>query len=196
MSEAKPTEQGTERDDDLRIGDHTFRSRLLVGTGKYRDVAETKLALEASGAQIVTVALRRVDLKDRGAGSMMGLLTGADGGEPGFMLLPNTAGCYSVEDAVRTCRLARELGLSDLVKLEVIGDEKTLFPDNGKTIEAAEILLAEGITVLPYCTDDPIVCKRLEEIEDPRPVQHELRLFGADSREGDAHLVSHLEPSV
>ncbi|MBW2457626.1 MAG: thiazole synthase [Deltaproteobacteria bacterium] len=163
MSETKSGAAGAEQDDVLRIGDLTFRSRLFVGTGKYRDVAETKQALEVSGAEVVTVALRRVDLKDQSQGSMMGLLTGADGDEPPFTLLPNTAGCFTVEDAVRTCRLARELGLGDLVKLEVIGDEKTLFPDNGKTIEAAKILLAEGMTVLPYCTDDPIVCKQLEE---------------------------------
>jgi len=150
-------------DDSLRIGDHSFRSRLFVGTGKYKDVDETRRALEASGAEVVTVALRRVDLNDRGAGSMMSLLTEKRDGQPPFMLLPNTAGCYTVDDALRTCRLGRELGLSDMVKLEVIGDEKTLFPDNAKTIEAAKILVKEGFTVLPYCTDDPIVCKQLEE---------------------------------
>jgi thiazole synthase len=145
--------------DALTIGRYTFTSRLFVGTGKYKDVDETRRALEASGAEVVTVALRRVNLKERGEGSMMSLLTAGR-----FTILPNTAGCYTVEDAVRTCRLARELGLSDLVKLEVIGDERTLFPDNEATLSAAKILIKEGFTVLPYCTDDPIVCKKLEEL--------------------------------
>ncbi|HTN85510.1 MAG TPA: thiazole synthase [Sorangium sp.] len=145
--------------DALTIGRHTFTSRLFVGTGKYKDLDETRRALEASGAEVVTVALRRVNLKERGEGSMMSLLQ-----QGRFMILPNTAGCYTVEDAVRTCRLARELGLSDLVKLEVIGDERTLFPDNEATLEAARILVKEGFTVLPYCMDDPIVCRKLEDI--------------------------------
>jgi thiazole synthase len=130
-----------------------------VGTGKYKDLDETRRALEASGAQVVTVALRRVNLKERGEGSMMSLLQ-----QGRVTILPNTAGCYTVEDAVRTCRLARELGLSELVKLEVIGDERTLFPDNEATLEAARILVKEGFTVLPYCMDDPIVCRKLEDI--------------------------------
>jgi thiazole synthase len=154
-------------DDLLRIGPHTFRSRLFVGTGKYQDVDETRRALEASGAEVVTVALRRVNLKERGEGSMMSLLTEKREGRPRWSLLPNTAGCFSVDDAVRTCRLARELSLGELVKLEVIGDPKTLFPDNQKTLEAAKILLDEGFTVLPYCSDDPIVCKQLEELGCP-----------------------------
>ena len=155
-------------DDVLRIGAHSFQSRLFIGTGKYADVAETQAALEASGAEVVTVALRRVDLKARGEGSMMALLTAKrPDGSPRWQLLPTTAGCYTVDDAVRTCRLARELGLSDLVKLEVIGDEKTLFPDNAKTVEAAKILVDEGFTVLPYCSDDPVVCKQLEAIGCP-----------------------------
>ncbi|MGK3984007.1 thiazole synthase [Sorangium sp. So ce136] len=145
--------------DALTIGRHTFTSRLFVGTGKYKDLDETRRALEASGAEVVTVALRRVNLKERGEGSMMSLLQ-----QGRFTILPNTAGCYTVEDAVRTCRLARELGLSDLVKLEVIGDERTLFPDNEATLEAARILVKEGFTVLPYCMDDPIVCRKLEDI--------------------------------
>jgi thiazole synthase len=151
-------------DDSLRLGEHRFTSRLFVGTGKYADVEQTRLALEASGAEVVTVALRRVDLKARGEGSMMGLLMAERDGKPRYTLLPNTAGCYTVDDAVRTCRLARELGLSDLVKLEVIGDEHTLFPDNAKTLEAAAILVEEGFTVLPYCSDDPVVCKQLEAL--------------------------------
>lgn len=145
--------------DVLKIGKYTFNSRLFVGTGKYKDLDETRRALEASGADVVTVALRRVNLKDRGEGSMMSLLK-----EGRYTILPNTAGCYTVEDAVRTCRLARELGLSDLVKLEIIGDERTLFPDNEATLEAAKILIKEGFTVLPYCLDDPIVCRKLEDI--------------------------------
>jgi thiazole synthase len=155
-------------DDPLRIGPHTFRSRLFVGTGKYRDAAETRAALVASGAEVVTVALRRVDPSARAEGSLMGLLTERDAaGRPRWTLLPNTAGCYTVEDAVRTCRLARELSLSDMVKLEVIGDERTLFPDNARTIEAAKILVREGFTVLPYCTDDPVVCRQLEDLGCP-----------------------------
>jgi thiazole synthase len=146
-------------EDLLTLGSHTFRSRLFVGTGKYKDVEQTRAALEASGAEVVTVALRRIDLKQRGEGSMMSLLSSGK-----YTILPNTAGCYTVDEAVRTCRLARELGLSDLVKLEVIGDQETLFPDNIGTLEAAKILVKEGFTVLPYCTDDPIVCKKLEEL--------------------------------
>jgi len=146
-------------DDVLAIGKHSFRSRLIVGTGKYKDVDETARAIAASGAELVTVALRRVNLQERGEGSMMSLLTGGK-----FKLLPNTAGCATADEAVRTCRLARELGLSDLVKLEVIGDNQTLFPDNEQTLAAAKVLVAEGFTVLPYCIDDPIVCRKLEDM--------------------------------
>ena len=148
-------------DDVLRIGPHSFRSRLFLGTGKYKDVAETRAALAASGAEVITVALRRVNLNDRGEGSLMALLTDAS---LGIKLLPNTAGCYTADDAVRTCRLARELGLSDMVKLEVIGDQRTLFPDNEETLVAAKTLVKEGFVVLPYCIDDPIVCRKLEDI--------------------------------
>ncbi len=156
--------------DVLRIGSYEFRSRLFVGTGKYKDVDETRRALDASGAEVITVALRRVNLTERSGGSLMGLLTEkAPDGKPRFVILPNTAGCYTVEEAVRTCRLARELelfpeGQSPLVKLEVIGDAKTLFPDNEATLEAAKILVKEGFTVLPYCIDDPIICRKLEEV--------------------------------
>ena len=143
----------------LKIGPYEFCSRLFVGTGKYRDVAQTEAALVASGAEVVTVALRRVDLKERGAGSMMSLMTSKR-----WTILPNTAGCYTAEEAVRTLRLARELGVADLVKLEVIGDARTLYPDNEQTLEAAKILVREGFTVLPYCLDDPILCKKLEDI--------------------------------
>ena len=146
-------------EDVLVVGKHAFRSRLIVGTGKYKDVEETARAVSASGADLVTVALRRVNLQERGEGSMMSLLTAGK-----FKLLPNTAGCATAEEAGRTGRLARELGLSDLVKLEVIGDPKTLFPDNEQTLAAAKTLVAEGFTVLPYCIDDPIVCRKLEDM--------------------------------
>jgi thiazole synthase len=146
-------------EDVLKIGDHEFHSRLFIGTGKYKDVAETRAALEASGAEVVTVALRRVDLKDRSEGSMMELVLSKK-----WMILPNTAGCFTADDAVRTLRLARELGIADIVKLEVIGDKDNLYPDNEQTLEAAKILVKEGFTVLPYCIDDPIVCRKLEDI--------------------------------
>ena len=146
-------------DDKLKIGDFEFSSRLFVGTGKYKDVDETRAALEASGAEVVTVALRRVDLNDRGQGSMMDLVLSKR-----WTILPNTAGCFTADDAVRTLRLARELGIADIVKLEVLGDPKNLYPDNEQTLEAAKTLVKEGFTVLPYCIDDPIVCRKLEEI--------------------------------
>jgi thiazole synthase len=146
-------------EDKLILGSHRFASRLIVGTGKYQSVEQTRQAIDASGAEVVTVALRRVDLKDRSSGSLMSLLL-----EKRWTLLPNTAGCYSADEAVRTLRLARELGIADLVKLEVIGDPKTLYPDNEQTLEAAKLLVKEGFTVLPYCIDDPIVCKKLEDI--------------------------------
>ncbi len=145
--------------DALKIGGHSFDSRLFVGTGKYKDVDETRAALEASGAEVVTVALRRVDLKDRSSGSLMELVLSKR-----WTILPNTAGCYTADEAVRTLRLARELGIADVVKLEVIGDPKTLYPDNEQTLEAAKTLVKEGFTVLPYCIDDPIVCRKLEDI--------------------------------
>jgi thiazole synthase len=146
-------------EDALVIAGRSFASRLIVGTGKYKDVAETEAAIDASGAEIVTVALRRVDLNDRSGGSLMSLLQRKQ-----WTLLPNTAGCYTADEAVRTLRLARELGIASLVKLEVIGDPKTLYPDNEATLDAAKILVKEGFTVLPYCIDDPIVCRKLEDI--------------------------------
>ena len=145
-------------DDALVIAGRRFTSRLIVGTGKYKDTAETERAIDASGAEIVTVALRRVDLTDKSSGSLMTLL-----GKKKWTLLPNTAGCYTADDAVRTLRLARELGIADIVKLEVIGDPKTLYPDNEQTLAAAKTLVREGFTVLPYCIDDPILCKKLED---------------------------------
>ena len=149
--------------DALVIGGRSFGSRLIVGTGKYKDVEETERAIDASGAEIVTVALRRVDLADRSGGSLMSLLTRKQGR---WTLLPNTAGCYTADEAVRTLRLARELGIfpsPPIVKLEVIGDPKTLYPDNEQTLEAAKILVKEGFVVLPYCIDDPIICRKLED---------------------------------
>jgi thiazole synthase len=146
-------------DDVLQIGKHTFGSRLFVGTGKYRDLDETRAALEASGAEVVTVAVRRVDLSKPNDQSMLEYLR-----EKRYTLLPNTAGCYSADDAVRTCRLAREAGMTDFVKLEVLGDPKTLFPDVEQTLTAARILVKEGFTVLPYTNDDPITCRKLEDL--------------------------------
>jgi thiazole synthase len=140
------------------LAGRSFRSRLIVGTGKYVDLDETRAAVAASGAEMVTVALRRVDLGRKGPS----LLDAID--RQRYVLLPNTAGCYTVDEAVRTCHLARELGIADVVKLEVIGDERTLFPDNAATVEAARVLLRDGFTVLPYCSDDLVTCKRLAEL--------------------------------
>jgi thiazole synthase len=143
----------------LTIAGRTYRSRLLVGTGKYRDFEETARALNESGAEIVTVAIRRISL-ERGQGKS--LLDHIDLTK--HTLLPNTAGCYTVPDAVLTARLAREALGTGLVKLEVIGDPRTLFPDNRGLLEAAEILVKDGFTVLPYCMDDPVLCRQLEEL--------------------------------
>ena len=158
--------------DPLVIAGRSFQSRLIVGTGKYANVELTERAIDAAGAEIVTVALRRVDLKDRSGGSLMSLLTRrARLNEPHvpddllkWTILPNTAGCYTADEAVRTLRLARELGIAEIVKLEVIGDKDTLYPDNEQTLEAAKILVKEGFVVLPYCIDDPIVCRKLEDL--------------------------------
>ncbi len=143
--------------DTWTLAGRTLTSRLIVGTGKYKDADETKDCLAATGAEIVTVALRRVDLKAKD-----NLLTWVD--RDRYILLPNTAGCYTADEAVRTLRLARELGIADIVKLEVIGDSKTLLPDNEETLKAARVLIDEGFTVLPYCSDDPIVCRKLEDL--------------------------------
>src|ERR1700722_943948 len=152
--------------DPLLIAGRSFESRLIVGTGKYKNAEETERAIDASGAQIVTVAVRRVDLGDRSAGSLISLLAKNKG-----IVLPNTAGGFTADDAVRTLRLARELGLGGegdgqgpMAKLEVIGDPKTLYPDNEQTLEAAKVLVKEGFVVMPYCIDDPIVCKKLEDL--------------------------------
>jgi thiazole synthase len=136
-----------------------YQSRLIVGTGKYKDFAENKRAVEASGAEIVTVAVRRVNITDPSKENLLDYIDPKK-----YTILPNTAGCYTADDAVRTCRLARAAGIGNLVKLEVIGDEKTLFPDIPATLEAAKILIKEGFIVLPYVLDDPITCKKLEEI--------------------------------
>ncbi len=148
-----------EAGDLLVVGGITFRSRLIVGTGKYRDFSETKKAVEASGADVVTVAVRRVNILDRGQENLLDYLDPKQ-----YKILPNTAGCYTADDAVRTARLARTAGISDMVKLEVIGDPKTLFPDTAALIQAAQILVKEGFIVLPYTNDDPVVAKRLEDV--------------------------------
>ncbi len=140
----------------LVIGDIEFSSRLWVGTGKYKDFEETALAVEASGTDVVTVAVRRVNITDRSSENLLDFLD-----LKRVKILPNTAGCYNVKDALRYSRLAREAGISDLIKLEVIGDEKTLFPDVLGLLEATETLAKEGFIVLPYTNDDPIMAQRL-----------------------------------
>lgn len=142
----------------LEIAGVSFRSRLIVGTGKYASFQQTAEALARSGAEIVTVAIRRVNITDP---SKENLLDFVD--PKRYRILPNTAGCYTAEEAIRTARLAREAGGWDWVKLEVIGDAKTLFPDNGALLDAARVLVKEGFVVLPYTNDDPIVAKKLEE---------------------------------
>lgn len=146
----------------LTIAGRTFRSRLWVGTGKYKDFLETQQAVEASGAEVVTVAVRRVNVTDRNSENLLDYLDPKT-----YTILPNTAGCYTVDDAVRYARLARAAGVSDLVKLEVIGDERTLFPDTAGLIEAAKILVKEGFVVLPYTNDDPVVAQKLVDIGCP-----------------------------
>ncbi|MBI3187303.1 MAG: thiazole synthase [Gammaproteobacteria bacterium] len=147
--------------DPLIIAGKAYHSRLLTGTGKYKNTEETRLATEASGAEIITVAIRRTNIgQTPGEPNLLDILPPNK-----YTLLPNTAGCYNVDDAVRTCRLARELlDGHDLVKLEVLGDEKTLFPDVTATLEAARILVKDGFKVMVYTNDDPIIAKRLEEI--------------------------------
>jgi thiazole synthase len=146
----------------LRIGDFTFKSRLIVGTGKYPSTKIMAEAIEASGAELVTVAIRRIDLADRGEGSVLGSLN-----RDRITLLPNTAGCYTARDAILTANLAREALGTSLIKLEVIGDERTLFPDNRALIEAASLLVRDGFTVLPYTNDDPVACKALVDVGCP-----------------------------
>ncbi len=147
--------------DPLVIAGREYHSRLLVGTGKYKDLDETRRAIEASGAEIVTVAIRRTNIgQNPDEPNLLDVLP-----PDRYTILPNTAGCYTAEDAVRTCRLARELlDGHALVKLEVLGDEKTLYPDVVQTLKAAEALVADGFQVMVYTSDDPIIAKRLEEI--------------------------------
>ena len=147
----------TSKDDSWEVAGRRFRSRLIIGTGKYKDYAENAAALEASGAEIVTVALRRVNLMDAGQPKLVDFIDPKK-----VTYLPNTAGCHTGEEAVRTLRLAREAGGWNLVKLEVLSDEKTLYPDMIETLRAAEILIKDGFQVMVYCTDDPLMAKRLE----------------------------------
>jgi len=142
--------------DVLRIADREFRSRLFVGTGKYRSFPEMARCHEASGAEVVTVAVRRVNLTDRSKESLLDYIDRSK-----LLVLPNTAACYTADDAIRTARLAREVGLSNWVKLEVIGDEKTLFPDNEGLLEATRVLAKEGFVVLPYTNDDLVNARKL-----------------------------------
>ena len=142
----------------LIIAGKEYRSRLIVGSGKYASFAQTREALDASGAEMITVAVRRVNISDRTKESLLDYIDASK-----YFLLPNTAGCYSADEAVRTARLGREAGLSNWVKLEVIGDERTLFPDNAQLIEATRTLVKEGFVVLPYTSDDPVVCRKLED---------------------------------
>jgi len=144
--------------DSLTIAGKTFSSRLIVGTGKYSSPSVMIKAHEASGAEMITVAVRRVNVTDRTKESLLDYI------DPDrYFLLPNTAGCYTADEAIRTARLAREVGLSNWVKLEVIGDDKTLFPDNEALLEATRVLAREGFVVLPYTNDDPVVCRKLEQ---------------------------------
>ena len=144
--------------DELVIAGRAFRSRLIVGTGKYRSLQEMTRAHAASGADMVTVAVRRVNLADRTKESLLDYID-----RDKLFILPNTAGCYSADEAVRTARLGREVGLSEWVKLEVIGDEQTLFPDTEELVRATKTLVKEGFVVLPYTNDDPVLARRLED---------------------------------
>jgi thiazole synthase len=143
--------------DSWSLGKHTFTSRLLVGTGKYSDFSVMQRALAASGAELVTVAVRRLDLSKKGVESLLGWIPKQ------MTLLPNTAACFTAEEAIRTARLGRELEMGDLVKLEVIGDKRTLFPDVDGLVQAAKVLVKEGFTVLPYTNDDPVTARKLED---------------------------------
>ena len=146
-------------EDLFKLAESSYKSRLIVGTGKYKDFRETQKAIEASGAEIVTVAVRRVNITDPNKDNLLDYINPKK-----YTILPNTAGCYTADEAVRTCRLAREAGVGKMVKLEVIGDERTLFPDIPATLEAARILIKEGFVVLPYVNDDPVTAKKLQEM--------------------------------
>jgi thiazole synthase len=145
--------------DTWQVAGRTFNSRLIIGTGKYKDFAQNRNAAEASGAEIVTVAVRRVNVMDRNQPVLMDFMDPKK-----YTYLPNTAGCYTADDAIRTLRLAREAGGWNLVKLEVLGDQKTLYPNMVETLRATEILVKENFDVMVYCSDDPIIAKRLEEM--------------------------------
>lgn len=147
------------QDEVLKIGKHEFTSRLIVGTGKYPNLDVMREAHAASGTQLVTVAIRRIHLDDPSGKTLLDYLD-----RDRYKILPNTAGCYSAKEAIVTAQLAREALQTDLIKLEVIGDAETLYPDTRETIAAAEALIADGFTVLPYVVDDPIACRRLEDI--------------------------------
>jgi len=151
--------EARDAEDSWEVAGRRFRSRLIVGTGKYKSYDENRRALEASGAEIVTVAVRRVNLTDRSKEMLVDHIDPKK-----YVFLPNTAGCFTGEDAVRTLRLAREAGGWELVKLEVLGDPKTLYPNMVETLRAAELLIREGFQVMVYCSDDPIMAKRLEEL--------------------------------
>src|SRR3954470_14491535 len=144
--------------DTLFIAGREFTSRLLIGTGKYPSHQIMQAAHDASGAEVVTVAVRRVNISDRSKESLLDYIDSRK-----YFLLPNTAACYTADEAIRTARLGREVGLSHWVKLEVIGDEKTLFPDNEALLEATRVLVKEGFVVLPYTNDDPVMCRKLED---------------------------------
>jgi thiazole synthase len=146
------------RDAPFQIADRTFQSRLIIGTGKYPSFEVMQKCHQASGAELVTVAVRRLDLSAKGEASLMHWID-----RTRITVLPNTAGCYTAEDAIRTCHLAEELGMSKWVKLEVLGDEKTLYPDVEATVKAARILVKEGFTVLPYTSDDLITARKLQD---------------------------------
>ncbi|HMM14664.1 MAG TPA: thiazole synthase [Parvibaculum sp.] len=154
-----PATQRTAREDGFSIAGKTYRSRLIVGTGKYKDLAQNAAAVEAAGAEIVTVAVRRVNVTNPKEPMLVDYIDPKK-----VTYLPNTAGCYTAEDAVRTLRLAREAGGWNLVKLEVLGDQKTLYPDMVETLRAAEALLKDGFDVMVYCSDDPIMAKKLEDL--------------------------------
>ena len=145
-------------DDSLKIAERVFTSRLIVGTGKYSSSTVMVQAHNAAGAEMVTVAVRRFDLSNRPGESMLDFID-----TDKFTILPNTAGCYKADEAIRTAHLAREIGLSNWIKLEVIGDERTLFPDNHALLEATRQLVKEGFVVLPYTTDDPVMCRKLQD---------------------------------
>ena len=151
--------QDDDRDDSWQVAGRRFHSRLIVGTGKYKDFAQNAAALAASGAEIITVAVRRVNVTDRGAPMLTDFID-----PKRYTYLPNTAGCFTADDAIRTLRLAREAGGWNLVKLEVLGEARTLYPDMAETLRATEILVKDGFDVMVYCADDPIAAKKLEDL--------------------------------